>query len=90
MNEFNYVISGFKKKGINLTEDEESSIRSFINSKNISPKFVNKIVKMYGYESISSSYIIRDKNYDTSMKYLLRRHKGDFYRNRYPALGFIE
>ncbi len=89
MNEFNDVISGFKKKGVNLNEDEESSIRGFIYSEAISPQFVNKFVEMYGYESIFSSFLIRGNNDKTSLEYLLRRYKGHFYRNRYPDLGLI-
>ena len=89
MTEFYDVISGFKKKGVNLNEDEESSIRGFIYSNAISPQFVNKLVDMYGYESIFSSLLIRGNNDKTSLEYLLRRYKGHFYRNRYPTLGFI-
>jgi len=89
MLEFNDVLSGFKKKGVNLNEDEESSIRSFIYSKAISPQFVTKVGEIFGYESIYTSFFIRDNIDDTSLVYLLRRHKSEYYRNRYPSLGFI-
>ena len=44
MIDFNDIISGFKKKGVNLNEDEECSIRNFIYS--------NGILFMMGFQDV--------------------------------------
>lgn len=86
---FNDVVSGFRKKGIDLTEDEKDAIRDFVYSDSISPQFVKKLVYEYGDASIASAFLISE-NYDAYyLDYLLRRHKGHFYKNRYPCVSFV-
>lgn len=86
---FNDVVSGFRKKGIDLTEDEKDAIRDFIHSDSVSPQFVRKLVNEYGNASIASAFLIPG-NYDAYyVDYLLRRHKGHFYKNRYPCVSFV-
>jgi hypothetical protein len=87
---FNDLIEGMKKKGTNLTEDEEYTIRGFIQSDAISPLFVIKIVNQYGEESIAAAFLIKDFQNDYYMDYLLRRYKGHYYRNRYPAISIMD
>jgi len=89
MTGFNDIVSGLKKKGINLTEDEEKGIRSFIWSDSISPKFVKRLVQEYGYESIESAFLIRGSHQESHLEYLLRRYKGAYYRNRYPCVALL-
>ena len=88
MQEFNHIVNGFKKKGINLSEDEEDSIRGFIYSDAISPQFVKKVAQEYGDESILAAFLIRGGHGISCLDYLLRRYKGHFYRNRYPCISF--
>jgi hypothetical protein len=88
MEEFNYIVNGFKKKGINLSEDEENGIRALIYSEAISPRFVRKLVQKYGDESIASAFLISSCHDTSYLDYLLRRYKGHFYRNRYPCISF--
>ncbi len=88
MRDFNDVINGFKKKGINLTDDEKASIRGFIFSDSICPKFVYKLVDKYSDQSIAASFLIKDNKDGSFLKYLLRRHKGHFFRKRYPFISF--
>lgn len=86
---FNDVVSGFRKNGINLTEDEMDAVRDFMYSDSISPQFVRKLVNEYGDASIASAFLISE-NYDAYyLDYLLRRHKGHFYKNRYPCVSFV-
>jgi hypothetical protein len=89
MLEFNNVIHGFRKKGMDLTENEIDCIRKFIYSDSISPKFVKRLGDEYGIESISSAFLIPENNDIGYLDYLLRRYKGHFYRNRYPLITLI-
>lgn len=86
---FNTLVNGFKKQGIALTEDEENAIRSFFLSKLISPRFVGKLIQQYGDESVAAAFLIRSYKDKSYVDYLLRRHKGHFYRKRYPYLTFV-
>lgn len=76
-------------KGVNLSEDKLDSIRAFIFSDSISPRFVRKLVQKYGDESIASVFLIRNDQHTHYLDYLLRRYKGHFFRNRYPSITLI-
>jgi hypothetical protein len=89
MTGFNDIVSGLKKKGGNLSSDEEDGIRSFICSDLVSPEFVRRLVKEYGYESVESAFLIRGGHVDYHLDYLLRRYKGDYYRKRYPRIALV-
>jgi len=89
MQDFYDIISGFKKNGINLNDDELYVIRGFLFSDAISPRFVKRLVEEYGDESIASAFLI-PKDVDAYyLDYLLCRHKGHFYRKRYPSISFV-
>jgi hypothetical protein len=88
MQEFNDVISGLKKRGINLTENEMSSIRGLIASQAISTNFVKKMVNKYGAESIGEAFLIRERKNMNYLNYLLRKYKGHYFRKRYPNISF--
>ncbi len=83
------IVSGFKKRGINLNDDELDAIRGFLEADAISPRFVNKLVQKYGDESIRVAFLIPDKVNPYYLDYLFRRHKGHFYRKRYPAISLL-
>jgi hypothetical protein len=89
MTEFNDIVRGFKKKGLDLSEDEGHAIRSFIISDSISPQFVKWLIKEYGSESVESAFLIRGEHNKFGVEYLLRRYKGAYYRNRYPRLALV-
>jgi len=89
MTGFNDIVSGFQKQGSNLSEAEEASIRSFICSDSVSAKFVRRLVQEYGYESIESAFLIRGRHENYHLEYLLRRHKGVYYRNRYARIALV-
>lgn len=89
MTGFNSIVSGLKKKGDDLSSDEENSIRSFICSDMVSPRFVRRLVKEYGFESVESTFLIRGDHEDYHLDYLLRRYKGDYYRKRYPRIALV-
>jgi hypothetical protein len=89
---FDDVISGFKKNGKNLTDNETKAIRDFITSDAISPKFVKTIVDKYGTESIKDSFYINSEIIpkDFGIDYLLRKYKGQYFRNKYPEITLID
>jgi hypothetical protein len=89
MTGFNFMVSGFKKKGIGLTKDEEEGIRSFIISEMVSPKFVSRLIQEYSYESVGTAFLIWGGHGQSHLNYLLRRYKGAYYRNRYPRIALI-
>ena len=89
MTSFNDVVSGLRKRGKNLTEDETEAIYALMNSDAISPGFVRRLVKQYGDESIASVFLIDSGDDKTYLDYLLRRYKGHFYRNRYPQVTLV-
>ncbi len=86
---FNNIVSGLNKKGINLNEEEEESIRSFIWSDLISPKFVRRLTQEYGSESIEAAFLIRGSHDESHVDYLLRRYKGAYYQRRYPRITLV-
>ncbi len=89
MQGFNPVLSGFRRGGEGLTEDEAEAARSFIISESISPRFVRLMVDEYGGESIRAAFLLKGCPEDYCLDYLLRRYKGRFYRKRYPHLSVI-
>jgi hypothetical protein len=89
MTGFNFIVSGFKKKGMDLTMDEEKGIRAFIFSDMVSPKFVRRLIQEYGSESIEAAFLIRGRYDESHVNYLLRRYKGAYYRNRYPRVALL-
>jgi len=89
MTGFNNIVSGFKKRGKDLNEEEERGIRSFIRSDLVSPKFVKRLIEEYGSESIEAAFLIRGSYDESHVDYLLRRYKGAYYRRRYPHIALV-
>jgi hypothetical protein len=89
MLEFNPLVTGMKKAGIDLTEEESQAIHSFLTSQQISPAFVFRIVREYGIESIKTVFLLSKCKDDYWLDYLLRSLKGQFYRKRYPSLSVL-
>lgn len=89
MRNFNNITSGFKKKGLNLDQNEQEAIRVFVEADAISPLFVKRIIGEYGDESLAKSFLIPEGEDKYYIDYLLRRYKGHFYRNRYPSISFV-
>lgn len=89
MTGFNSIISGLKKRGDNLSEEEEKGIRSLIWSNLVSPQFVRRLTREYGSESIEAAFLIRGNHDESHVDYLLRRYKGAYYRKRYPRIALV-
>jgi len=89
MQNFTSVIAGLKRKGEDLIEDQECAIRGFFESDSISPRFVERVVGEYGDESVKTAFLLRGDQPGYWLDYLLRSHKGHFYRKRYPSLSVV-
>ena len=65
------------------------AIRGFVGSDAASPSFVRRVVTEYGDHSIRRAYLLREGTPDYWLDYLLRSHKGYFYRKRYPSMSVL-
>lgn len=89
MVQFDYVVSGVRRKGVGLNHAENEAIRGFIYSDTISPGFVQRVIKEFGDESIKSSFRLKGTNETYWLNYLMRCYKGTFFRNYYPELSIV-
>ncbi len=89
MEGFNYVLSGLRRQGVGLTESEEQTIRGFVCSEVISPRFVRRMVEEFGEESIKASFRLGKTSGSYWLDCLLRRYKGSYFRRCYPALSIV-
>jgi Protein of unknown function (DUF3843) len=87
MSRFTTLLTGLRKKGEGLTEVEQDAIRGFFDSPAISPEFVRRVLEEQGQESVKAAFLLRGNVPEYWLDYLLRSHKGHFYRKRYPSLS---
>jgi hypothetical protein len=87
---FNHVISGLRKKGEGLTEEELKAVGSLMTTAVVSPAFVRRLVADHGAESIAETFLLRAAEPELALEFLLRRHKGQFYRKRYPSVSLLQ
>jgi hypothetical protein len=88
--DFNQVLSGLRKKGTGLTNEEMEALRFTLMDAAISPAFVRRLASEYGAESFAGAFLIRNAPVELALEFLLRRHKGHFYRKRYPSLSLVQ
>jgi Protein of unknown function (DUF3843) len=87
--DFDALLAGLRKRGVDLTPDEEGVIRGWILSESISPGFVRRLAGECGDESIRAAFLLGKHDEGYLLEYLLRRYKGRFYRPRYPTLTLV-
>lgn len=87
---YNHVLSGLRKKGVDLTNEESDALRRVLTDPAISPAFVRRLTGEHGAESLAEAFLIRNGQVELTLAFLLRRHKGQFYRKRYPALSLVQ
>lgn len=68
-------------------KEEIERIRGFIESKAISPEFVEKLAQKYSAESIAETFLLRRVDGIDHLNYILRQYKGHHFRKRYPNLS---
>jgi hypothetical protein len=86
---FNLIISALGRRGAGLSEDEERTVRGMILSEELSPRFVRRLAAEHGEQSFLAAFMMTDSREGCGLDYLLRRHKGRFYRKRYPNLAVV-
>jgi hypothetical protein len=87
---FNQALSGLRKQGVGLTDDEVDTLRHLVTDAAISPAFVRRLAAEHGAESLAETFLMRNPLSELTLEFLLRRHKGRFYRKRYPALSLLQ
>ncbi len=87
---FNLVLSGLRKKGVGIPGDETETLRRLVTDAAISPAFVRRLVAEHGMESLAETFLLRQAPPAQTLEFLLRRHKGRFYRKRYPSLALLQ
>ncbi|PWU18514.1 MAG: hypothetical protein C5B50_09005 [Verrucomicrobia bacterium] len=87
---FNRLVSAFRKRGRELTENELHAVRGFIVNAASSPAFVRRLAYEHGAETIAETFLVRDWPPEATLEVLLRRHKGRFFRKRYPSLSLLQ
>ena len=90
MTHFASLVTGLKRNGETLTGDQESAIRGFFDADAVSPRFVKRVLDEYGDESVKTTFYLKGALPSYWLDYLLRCHKGHFYRKRYPSLSVIQ
>jgi hypothetical protein len=89
MSQFTSLVTGLRKKGKDLTAEEQEVIRGFFDSDAISPRFVKRVLEEYGDESAKIAFLLKADVPGYWLNYLLRSRKGHFYRKRYPTLSVV-
>jgi hypothetical protein len=87
---FNQVLSGLRKKGAGLTDEEIDALQHLLTGAASSPAFVRRLVAEHGAESLTESFLMRNAPSGLALEFLLRRHKGQFYRKRFPTLSLLQ
>lgn len=87
--DYNDIVSGLKRCGESLTEAQATAIRGFVTADAISPAFVKRVTAEHGAESIKAAFMLGKCDEGFWLDYLLRSHKGHFYRKRYPPISTV-
>jgi hypothetical protein len=87
---FNRMLSGLRKKGAGLSDEEMDALRHLLTDGAISPAFVRRLATEHGVESLAATFLMRNAPSELALEFLLRRHKGEFYCKRYPALSLLQ
>jgi hypothetical protein len=88
--DFDAVVSGLRKNGEDMTEEELDALHGCIVSDAVSPAFVKRLLREYGGEaSFKAAFKLEICGQGYWLEYLLRSWKGGFYRKRFPQLAVV-
>lgn len=88
MADFNGLQSALGRSGAALSEDEADVLQAFVESAEISPAFVRRVIRASGSTGLAAWYYLPAGD-ATEVEYLLRRFKGACYRPRYPNISLL-
>ena len=86
---FNILLSGLRKHGVELTENEMDVFGHFLTDRSVSPAFIRRVLAEHGAESLLAIYLMRRSPPELALEFLLRRHKGQYYRKHYPSITIV-
>lgn len=89
MDHFDTLVRGLESPVQPLPEDEAAAIHGFVQSPQISPAFVRHVAELYGVDSIKSAFLLDTCDDECWLDYLLRGHKGEYFKKRYPPVAVI-
>lgn len=86
--EFHGIARAMEKQGRDLDDNDKSALREIIMTESVSAEFVNRLVREHGVDSILAALLLPG-DCRCALDFMLRRHKGGDFRNRYPPLAFV-
>jgi len=88
MADFDVLRAALGKSREALSADEAETLQAFVESTEISPAFVRRVIREHGSTGIAALYYLPVGD-TIELEYLLRRFKGFYYRRRYPNISLL-
>lgn len=82
--------SGLAKRGVGLSSRESNLIRAIVKTDSVSVAFVRRMMAEYGDESIRTAFLLDRDGAKSDLEFLLRKYKGKYYRQQYPAIHSVD
>ncbi len=86
MADFDVLRAALSRPGAPLSDEQAEVLRAFVESAEISPAFVQRVLREHGSAGLATWYFLPTGS-NTEVEYLLRRFKGAYYRRRYPNIS---
>lgn len=87
---FDVVQSAVQTRGQDMTEDEADALQQLLENEAMAPSFIRRLIAGHGAESFASAFALQNQPVNLALEFLLRRHKGKYFRNRYPNIALLE
>ena len=88
MADFDLLRGALSKSREMLSEGEANTLQAFVESAEISPAFVRRVIREHGSAGLASLYFLPSGD-TTELEFLLRRFKGLYYRRRHPRISLL-
>jgi hypothetical protein len=88
MADFDLLRGALSKSRETLSEGEANTLQAFVESAEISPAFVRRVIREHGSAGLASLYFLPSGD-TAELEFLLRRFKGLYYRRRYPRISLL-
>lgn len=80
------IEEGLGTMGCLDTDEEANAVRRLVEAEHISPQFIERLTEEVTDWALPAAYGFGDHDHPLAVPFLLRQHKGHFYRKRYPNL----
>mgnify|MGYP001582576439 CR=1 FL=1 len=88
MADFGVLRAALGKTRDAMSDDEAEVLQAFVESAEISPAFVHRVVGQYGGAGLAALYFLPIGD-GAELEYLLRRFKGFYFRRRFPNISLL-